>query len=102
MCHVSAKIASRVWTIISRCCGFALLAHILGLFVDLYVNESGEDDHINFAPVVQLPENVELATGEETEEVLYVHRAKLFRLVRFCQALAVGSQLLATLLAVCV
>lgn len=32
-------------------------------------------------PVVPLPDKVEVVTGEEDEELLYTHRAKLFRLV---------------------
>ena len=31
-------------------------------------------------PVVPLPDKVDVVTGEEEEEVLYSHRAKLFRL----------------------
>ncbi|XP_077472520.1 E3 SUMO-protein ligase RanBP2 isoform X2 [Stigmatopora argus] len=50
-------------------------------------NEQGEDemykteenDDIQFEPVVQMPEKVELVTGEEDEEVLYSQRVKLFR-----------------------
>ena len=32
-----------------------------------------------FEPIVTLPENVELVTGEEEEEVIYETRAKLLR-----------------------
>jgi E3 SUMO-protein ligase RanBP2 len=46
-----------------------------------YVNQEGEDDHIYFPPVVKLPENVEIKTGEEEEELLYCQRAKLFRFI---------------------
>ena len=46
---------------------------------DYYVNKDGEDDHIYFEPVVKLPDNVVVKTGEEHEDVLYCHRAKLFR-----------------------
>lgn len=40
-----------------------------------------EEDNIYFKPVIPLPEKVEVKTGEEEEEVLYCHRAKLFRFV---------------------
>lgn len=36
---------------------------------------------MQFKPVVPLPDIVEVKTGEENEEVLYTHRAKLFRFV---------------------
>lgn len=45
----------------------------------MYVNKEGEDDHIFFEPVIQLPEKVDVVTGEEDENVLFEHRAKLFR-----------------------
>lgn len=38
-----------------------------------------ESDDIHFSPVIPLPDKVEVKTGEEDEEVLYSHRAKLFR-----------------------
>lgn len=38
-----------------------------------------EADNIYFKPVIPLPDKVEVKTGEEGEEVLYCHRAKLFR-----------------------
>ncbi|XP_041856874.1 E3 SUMO-protein ligase RanBP2 isoform X2 [Melanotaenia boesemani] len=38
-----------------------------------------ENDDIQFEPVVQMPEKVELVTGEEDEQVLYSQRVKLFR-----------------------
>ncbi|XP_061774281.1 E3 SUMO-protein ligase RanBP2 isoform X2 [Nerophis ophidion] len=44
---------------------------------DMYKTE--ENDNIQFEPVVQMPEKVDLVTGEEDEEVLYSHRVKLFR-----------------------
>ncbi|KAK3594749.1 hypothetical protein CHS0354_014176 [Potamilus streckersoni] len=44
-----------------------------------YVNREGEDSHIYFEPIVQLPEKVDLKTGEEDENVLFEHKAKLFR-----------------------
>lgn len=40
-----------------------------------------EADNIYFKPVIPLPDKVEVKTGEEGEEVLYCHRAKLFRFV---------------------
>ncbi|KAI1899352.1 hypothetical protein AGOR_G00060900 [Albula goreensis] len=44
---------------------------------DMYKTE--ENDDIQFEPVVQMPEKVDLVTGEEDEEVLYSQRVKLFR-----------------------
>uniref|UniRef100_A0A5F9CHU6 RanBD1 domain-containing protein n=1 Tax=Oryctolagus cuniculus TaxID=9986 RepID=A0A5F9CHU6_RABIT len=44
---------------------------------DAYKTE--ENDDIHFEPVVQMPEKVELVTGEEDEKVLYSQRVKLFR-----------------------
>ncbi|XP_044766754.1 E3 SUMO-protein ligase RanBP2-like isoform X2 [Coccinella septempunctata] len=44
-----------------------------------YVEE--ECDNIYFKPVIPLPDKVEVKTGEEEEEALYCHRAKLFRFV---------------------
>lgn len=38
-----------------------------------------EEDNIYFKPVIPLPDKVEVTTGEEAEDVLYCHRAKLFR-----------------------
>ncbi|KAJ7319744.1 hypothetical protein JRQ81_019255 [Phrynocephalus forsythii] len=38
-----------------------------------------ENDDIHFEPVVQMPDKVELVTGEEDEMVLYSQRVKLFR-----------------------
>ncbi|XP_019643944.1 PREDICTED: E3 SUMO-protein ligase RanBP2-like isoform X2 [Branchiostoma belcheri] len=37
------------------------------------------DDGIHFEPIVTLPDKVELRTGEEDEDTMFVHRAKLFR-----------------------
>ncbi|XP_061482731.1 E3 SUMO-protein ligase RanBP2-like isoform X2 [Rhineura floridana] len=44
---------------------------------DSYKTEDNDDIH--FDPVVQMPEKVELVTGEEDETVLYSQRVKLFR-----------------------
>ena len=44
--------------------------------------EEGAEEYepeVDFKPVVPLPDLVEVKTGEEDEEVLYKHRAKLFR-----------------------
>uniref|UniRef100_A0A3P9PDW1 E3 SUMO-protein ligase RanBP2 n=1 Tax=Poecilia reticulata TaxID=8081 RepID=A0A3P9PDW1_POERE len=38
-----------------------------------------EHDDIQFEPVVQMPDKVDLVTGEEDEQVLYSQRVKLFR-----------------------
>ncbi|XP_021361373.1 E3 SUMO-protein ligase RanBP2-like isoform X2 [Mizuhopecten yessoensis] len=46
---------------------------------DYYQNKEGEDDHIYFEPIVALPEAVSIVTGEEEDEVLFEHRAKLYR-----------------------
>ncbi|XP_051162746.1 E3 SUMO-protein ligase RanBP2-like [Leptopilina boulardi] len=42
-------------------------------------DEVVESDDIYFAPVIPLPEKVDVITGEENEEIIYSHRAKLFR-----------------------
>ncbi|OXU29741.1 hypothetical protein TSAR_012326 [Trichomalopsis sarcophagae] len=41
------------------------------------VVEEAED--VYFAPVIPLPDKIEVKTGEENEDVLYSHRAKLFK-----------------------
>ncbi|XP_018328177.1 E3 SUMO-protein ligase RanBP2 [Agrilus planipennis] len=46
---------------------------------DGYVEDEG--DQIYFKPVIPLPDKIEVKTGEEEEDVLYCHRAKLFRFV---------------------
>ncbi|KAI9579081.1 E3 SUMO-protein ligase RanBP2 [Glossina fuscipes] len=38
-----------------------------------------EENNTHFTPVIPLPEKVEAKTGEEEEEILYIHRAKLYR-----------------------
>lgn len=45
---------------------------------EYYEEDTG--DHIHFEPAIPLPEKVKVKTGEEDEEVVYCHRAKLFRL----------------------
>lgn len=40
-----------------------------------------EENQTYFTPVIALPEKIDVKTGEEDEEVLYSHRAKLFRFV---------------------
>lgn len=42
-------------------------------------DEVAESEDVYFAPVIPLPEKVDVKTGEENEAVLYSHRAKLFR-----------------------
>ncbi|XP_065149178.1 E3 SUMO-protein ligase RanBP2 isoform X11 [Paramisgurnus dabryanus] len=44
---------------------------------EMYKTE--ENDDIQFYPVVQMPDKVEIVTGEEDEKVLYSQRVKLFR-----------------------
>uniref|UniRef100_A0A4W5RNB2 E3 SUMO-protein ligase RanBP2 n=1 Tax=Hucho hucho TaxID=62062 RepID=A0A4W5RNB2_9TELE len=44
---------------------------------DIYKTE--ENDDIQFEPVVQMPEKVDLVTGEEDEQAFYSQRVKLFR-----------------------
>uniref|UniRef100_UPI0037E97790 E3 SUMO-protein ligase RanBP2 isoform X1 n=1 Tax=Semicossyphus pulcher TaxID=241346 RepID=UPI0037E97790 len=44
---------------------------------DMYRTE--ENDDIQFEPVVQMPDKIDLVTGEEDEQVLYSQRVKLFR-----------------------
>ncbi|TGZ32049.1 E3 SUMO-protein ligase RanBP2 [Temnothorax longispinosus] len=42
-------------------------------------DEVVESEDVHFSPIVPLPDKIEVKTGEEDEEVLYSHRAKLFR-----------------------
>ncbi|XP_050994563.1 E3 SUMO-protein ligase RanBP2-like [Labeo rohita] len=44
---------------------------------EMYITE--ENDNIQFEPIVQMPEKIDLVTGEEDEKVLYSQRVKLFR-----------------------
>ncbi|XP_057333326.1 E3 SUMO-protein ligase RanBP2-like [Microplitis mediator] len=46
---------------------------------DVSEDEVAESEDVYFAPVIPLPDKVEVKTGEEDEQVLYCHRAKLFR-----------------------
>lgn len=43
------------------------------------VNDDAAGDNIHFEPIVQLPECVDLKTGEEDEEEIFRQRAKLYR-----------------------
>ncbi|XP_070538551.1 E3 SUMO-protein ligase RanBP2-like [Ptychodera flava] len=51
----------------------------VGSHDDSYYKSEEEGDSIHFEPIAHLPENVELVTGEEDEDTLYCHRAKLYR-----------------------
>ncbi|XP_029155568.1 E3 SUMO-protein ligase RanBP2 [Nylanderia fulva] len=42
-------------------------------------DEVVESEDVQFSPVIPLPDKIEVKTGEEDEEVLYSHRAKLYR-----------------------
>eukprot|EP00096_Caligus_rogercresseyi_P009702 TRINITY_DN3341_c0_g1_i2.p1 TRINITY_DN3341_c0_g1~~TRINITY_DN3341_c0_g1_i2.p1 ORF type:complete len:1855 (+),score=585.20 TRINITY_DN3341_c0_g1_i2:261-5825(+) len=49
---------------------------------DSYAEEDEEHDPCpDFKPIIPLPEEVEVVTGEEEEEILFESRSKLFRLV---------------------
>lgn len=37
------------------------------------------DDNLFVLPTVELPDHVEIKTGEEDEDIIYCQRAKLFR-----------------------
>ncbi|GAB0100417.1 hypothetical protein DMENIID0001_164570 [Sergentomyia squamirostris] len=43
--------------------------------------EIEEENNTYFTPVIPLPDKIDVKTGEENEEVVYSHRAKLFRYV---------------------
>ncbi|XP_055734064.1 E3 SUMO-protein ligase RanBP2-like isoform X3 [Salvelinus fontinalis] len=43
------------------------------------IYKTEENDDIQFEPVVQMPDKVDLVTGEEDEQALYSQRVKLFR-----------------------
>ena len=40
-----------------------------------------DDDGPHFEPIIPLPDKIEVKTGEENEEVMFSHRAKLYRYV---------------------
>lgn len=42
-------------------------------------NVEEEENTTYFTPVIPLPEKIEVKTGEEDEDILYSHRAKLYR-----------------------
>ena len=44
-----------------------------------YYHDDDEDERIYFKPIVNLPENVTVKTGEEEEDLLFCERAKLFK-----------------------
>ena len=45
-------------------------------------NEDGDpQDGPHFEPIIPLPDKIEVKTGEENEEVMFSHRAKLYRYV---------------------
>ncbi|XP_070509299.1 E3 SUMO-protein ligase RanBP2 [Chironomus tepperi] len=48
---------------------------------ELYEEPSDYDPRPDFKPIIPLPDEVEIKTGEENEEVLFEERAKLFRFV---------------------
>jgi len=45
----------------------------------MYLNKEGEDDHLHFEPVIEMPDKIEVITGEEDDDVMFEHRAKLYR-----------------------
>lgn len=42
-------------------------------------NVEEEENNTYFTPVIPLPDKIEVKSGEEDEDVLYTHRAKLYR-----------------------
>ena len=42
-------------------------------------DEDGTNHDPHFEPIIPLPELVQVTTGEEDEEVLFKHRAKVYR-----------------------
>ena len=48
---------------------------------ELYETGADDEPNVSFEPVVRLPDNVEVKTGEEDEDALYCQRAKLYRFV---------------------
>ncbi|XP_032579428.1 E3 SUMO-protein ligase RanBP2 [Drosophila sechellia] len=47
---------------------------------DSHEVEEEEENNTYFSPVIPLPDKIDVKTGEEDEELLYVHKAKLYRL----------------------
>ncbi|XP_068685132.1 E3 SUMO-protein ligase RanBP2-like [Montipora foliosa] len=45
------------------------------------VDYGRDDDGPHFEPIIPLPDKIEVKTGEENEEVMFSHRAKLYRYV---------------------
>ena len=43
--------------------------------------QEGDHDGPHFEPIISLPDKIDVKTGEEDEEVMFSHRAKLFRFV---------------------
>ena len=61
-----------------------------GAGAQLFASQSTEDDAgtaevdhggPHFEPIIPLPDKIDVKTGEEDEEVLFSHRAKLYRFV---------------------
>ena len=50
---------------------------------DIDGDETEHDPCPDFQPVIPLPAEIELTTGEEEENVLFESRAKLFRCVSY-------------------
>jgi len=48
---------------------------------ELYETAADDEPNVSFEPVVQLPDNEEVKTGEEDEDLVYSQRAKLYRFV---------------------
>ena len=46
---------------------------------EIEITEQDYEPNVYFKPIVTLPDNVDVYTGEEGSEVLFSHRAKLFR-----------------------
>ena len=59
--------------------------------VGKYVPEEGEGDNIHFEPVIDLPDLVDVKTGEEDEDILYIHKAKLYRYCIYTKLSSTGT-----------
>ena len=55
-----------------------MVARLTAFGDDFYINQARKNYHVYFEPIVLL-EKLELKTGEEDEEVIFCHKAKLFR-----------------------